>query len=310
MHDLLTSTTYHGRHYFNRNDSRNQRARPPSEWVEVRVPAIIDEQTFNAAQALLQSRNPKRVPPRVVNSPTLLAGIARCGHCGAALIQNTGKGGAYRYYCCSRKLKEGATACRGLRIRMDRLDEIVIGEVGRHLLERDRLRSLLEAYLRSAGDRADQNKQKLARMRQSHKEAESAITRLLKLVEDGVMEANDPSLRERLVGLRLQRDELASEIAQMQRLMTSGAPTVTPEKVGELARLLRDKLHNGPPEFKQAYARLLMREVTVADNEIRISGSKSVLARAASQGADIPPPAVLSFVREWRAVGDSNLTVQ
>ena len=67
----------------------------------------ISKITFNEVQALLQSRNPKRTPPRVVNGPTFLAGLARCGCCGAAMIQNTGKGGLYRYYCCSSKLKKG-----------------------------------------------------------------------------------------------------------------------------------------------------------------------------------------------------------
>ena len=113
IHDILTSTTYFGSHYFNRRDSRNGTPRPPSQWVALDVPAIIEEQTFNAVRALMQSRDPKRMPPRVANGPTLLAGVVRCGYCGAAMIQNTGKGGDYRYYCCSRKLKEGLTACRG-----------------------------------------------------------------------------------------------------------------------------------------------------------------------------------------------------
>lgn len=134
VYDLLTSTTYYGKHHFNRTDTRNGRPRPPSEWIEFEVPAIIDEQTFNAVQALLQSRNPKRVAPRIVNGPTLLAGVARCGHCGAGLVLDTGKGGAYRYYCCSRKMREGATACPGMRIRMDRLDEIVVDEIAARVL--------------------------------------------------------------------------------------------------------------------------------------------------------------------------------
>jgi len=44
-----------------------------------------------------------------------------------------------------------------------------------------------------------------------------------------------------------------------------------------------------------------MDEVFVSEEEIRISGSKPVLARVASDGADMLAPAVLSFVREWRA---------
>lgn len=77
VHVIPTSTAYHGVHHFNRTDSRNGRPRPPSEWVALAVPAIVGEQTFNTVQALLHSRAPKRVAPRIVNGPTLLAGIAR-----------------------------------------------------------------------------------------------------------------------------------------------------------------------------------------------------------------------------------------
>jgi len=130
---------------------------------------------------------------------------------------------------------------------------------------------------------------------------------LLELVENGLMHAEDAELRERLTGLKLQRDEIAREAADLQKRMATGEPRVTPEKVARLAVLLRNKLYEGPPELRQAYARLLLNEVTVSDQEIRISGSKAILARAASEDADIPAPAVLSFVREWRARQDSNL---
>jgi site-specific DNA recombinase len=88
---------------------------------------------------------------------------------------------------------------------------------------------------------------------------------------------------------------------------TSSTPIITPEKVARVGGLLRDKLYEGPPEFRQAYARLLMDEVRVTDEEIRISGPKSVLARCAAEGAAEPVPKVLSFVQEWRARQDSNL---
>jgi hypothetical protein len=212
VHKLLTSSTYCGHHYFNRFGSCNGRPRPPSQWVAVQIPAMIDEGTFNSVQALLQSRNPKRVAPRVVNGPTLLAGT----------------------------------------------------------------------------------------------ETEAGIARLLTLVEEGTMAAEDPSLKERLVGLKVRRDELASELADLQKRMVAGEPAITPEKLAAFGALLKDKLRNGPPDLKQAYARLVLREVSVRDKEIRISGSKAILARAASRGLDKTAPAVLSFVQEWRAGDDED----
>jgi site-specific DNA recombinase len=308
IHDILTSTTYYGRHYFNRRDSRNAQPRPPSQWVAFETPAIITESSFNAVQALLQSRDPKRTPPRVANGPTFLAGLARCGYCGAALIQNTGKGGQYRYYCCSRKLKEGRMSCRGLRMPMEKLDEIVVGEIAKRVLEPERLGVMLEAYVKTNAEQGEQGKEKLAKLRTVQKEAEAGITRLLELVEKGLMEAEDGALRERLVALKLQRDEIAKEIADLQRRLTEAAPAITPEKIAKVSAMLRDKLDNGPAELRQAYARLLMDEVRVSYDEIHISGSKAVLARCASSsdGLGEAAPAVLSFVREWRARRDSN----
>lgn len=175
IHDILTSTTYYGCHYFNRRDSRNGNSRPPSDWIAFEVPALIEEAAFNAVQGLLRSRNPKRLPPRVANGPTFLAGLARCGHCGAALIQNTGKGGTYRYYCCSRKLKEGPTACRGMRIRMDRLDGIVLEELSKRILEPARLTEMLGAYARASWERENADRERLTKLRHARNDAEAGI---------------------------------------------------------------------------------------------------------------------------------------
>ncbi len=304
--DILTNTAYIGRHLFNRFDSRNRRPRPPSEWVAFDAPALVAEADFNLVQGLLQARAPKRTPPRVVNGPTFLAGLARCGYCGAALIQNTGKGGRDRSCCCSAKLKVGPTACRGLRMPMDRLDGLVVGELARRVLDPQRLPALLDAYVRASADRDGAARSRLSSLRADHKETEAGLLRLPELVEKGLFDADDPALREKMTGLKLRRDELARQIADAQRGLAGGAPAVTPDKIARLAVLLRDRLRDGSPELRQAYARLVLCEVRVTDEAIRIAGSKSVLAQAAAADADIPPPEVLSFVRKWRAQGESN----
>jgi site-specific DNA recombinase len=307
VHVILSTTTYRGLHYFNKRDSRKRVPRPQSQWIATEVPALVDERTFDVVQGLLKSRDPKRMPPRVANGPTLLAGIARCGHCGAALIQNTGKSGAYRYYCCSKRLKEGAHDCKGLRMRMDALDGMVLGEVAKIILEPGRLTELLEGYMKSSAERSEAAQAQLANVRHAHKEAEAAIARLLGLVEQGLMDAGDPALRDRLMGLRLQRDELAREVAEQQKRLATGTRALTPEKIRAVGILLRDKLFEGPPELRQAYARLLLSEVAVTREEIMIIGSKSALARCASTELGDAAPAVLSFVQKWRPRQDSNL---
>src|SRR2546430_734242 len=71
IQELLRRTAYVGRCYFNRVDSHSRKPKSHNEWVEVPVPAIVDEELFDATQRLLDARHPSRTPPRVVNSPTL-----------------------------------------------------------------------------------------------------------------------------------------------------------------------------------------------------------------------------------------------
>jgi len=120
------------------------------------------------------------------------------------------------------------------------------------------------------------------------------------------MEAEDPLMRERLIGLKLQRDQISKEIEELQNRMASATPLITREKVVRVGKLLRDKLYEGSAEFRQAYARLIMDEIRITDDEIRIAGPNSVLAKCAEQGVGETVPKVLSFVREWRAARDSN----
>ena len=103
-------------------------------------------------------------------------------------------------------------------------------------------------------------------------------------------------MRDRLIALKLKRDKTAKEIASLQKYLASAEPAITPEKIKRVARLLHEKLHSGSAEFQQAYARLLLDDVRVTHEDICISGSKAVLARAAAQDADVPAPAVLFFL--------------
>lgn len=79
-----------------------------------------------------------------------------------------------------------------------------------------------------------------------------------------------------------------------------------PRKVEAFAKGLRDLWTGADVRFRQAYLRLLVDRIEFKGEEIRISGSKDVLAAAIAQGASASPEQVRSFAREWRAIGDES----
>lgn len=106
---ILKSNTYRGAYRYGAWDTRNKVMRTEEEWQTIDLPAIISDDEWHDVQVCIVSNALHNTPPRTVATPTVLAGIAKCGHaeCGNALTIATGKGGRYRYYRCSRRLRRG-----------------------------------------------------------------------------------------------------------------------------------------------------------------------------------------------------------
>lgn len=305
LHSLLHDTVYVGKYWFNRFDSRGKRARPQSEWVAVETPAIVSVELFDAVQAGLHERRPTITAPRLVNGPTLLAGIIRCESCGAGMLLNTGKGGAYRYYACSTAMKKGKTECQGNRVRMDRLDMLVIDEFVSRILVPARLRELVEGHLRRAGRDAVKRAARIDALRREATEVEKAFGALLGMVEKGLVEMDDPSLKPRLDALKARRAQIAEERRAVERTAELAPSSLDDVALGQIAGEVADRLRNGEPRIRQAYIRAFIARVGVDKKTVTIEGPSSALVGAASSGSR--GGEVLAFARKWRPREESNL---
>ena len=307
VHRILTAQTYAGTHQFNRRDSRTGNAKPPDEWVASTVPAIVTPEEHQQVQSSLAARSPKRTPPRIVSSPTLLTGIARCGSCGSGMTIRTGKSGRYRYYACAGCAQKGKTVCAGRSISMAALDGMVLENLAARLFTPERLTQVLQAYLERSVDADRDRRRKLATARQRATEIQGEITRLLTVVSKGLMDQDDPQLRDLLSGLKARRSAAAEEIALLEASTWFGSRAITPDRIERFAGLLRRALASDDPAFRKAYLRLFVDTVAVNDTEIRVNGRTTSLAKAASLD-ELPAAAdmVPSFVREWRPRRDSN----
>jgi site-specific DNA recombinase len=307
IHRILTATTYTGAHHFNRREARTGRGKESREWIALTVPQVIATEDFEAVQASLHSRNPRRVPPRIVGNPTLLTGLARCATCGSGMTLRTGKSGRYRYYTCAGCAQKGKTVCPGRSISMAALDGMVLEHLADRLFTPERLTVILEAFIARSATADTNRRAQLAQARRALTEVEGRINRLLALVERGLIDVNDPSLKERLDSARLARQAAGERVRLLDGAAKAGGAKITSEKLRALAAALRGVMRDGDPAFRKAYLRLFVDQVVVGDADIRLRGPTEALARAASS-AGLPHAAgvVPSFVREWRPVRDSN----
>jgi site-specific DNA recombinase len=102
IHRILRYEGYTGRWFYGkyRRVSRTQRVlRDRAEWIEVSIPAIIDDATFQAIQRQLATNKASSRRNRKYDY-LLTGGRLRCGRCGRAMSGRTARG-KFRYYRCA-----------------------------------------------------------------------------------------------------------------------------------------------------------------------------------------------------------------
>jgi site-specific DNA recombinase len=277
----------------------------PATIVEIEIPPIISPELLEKVHARLARNNPKVTPPRIVNGPTLLTGLAICASCGAGMTRTGTRRGErfYSYYSCAGCQQKGQSVCRGRHVPMAKLDGIVIENVKGRLFTPERLTrmlaSLFERQLaknRAVEDRRASLAVELARINEK-------LNRLYRAIEDGIVDL-DAHLKERVDALKSGRD-LAQ--ASLDRVVIQGnaRAMITPDRLAAFSQLMREKLDTGDAQARKDFLRSVISQIEVDDDKIRIVGDKATLA-AVIAGRQTGEAQVRGFVRKWRARRDSN----
>jgi site-specific DNA recombinase len=137
IHRILTNTAYRGVIYSMKQKStktgfstRRIELRPESDWIPIKVPAIVDEITWHTAQKQLQSN--KNFAKRNLKYDHLLTGLVYCACCGKKMsIKHSGNSSdPISYYTCLTQVSTSYIyleneKCTARRIPTLILDELV-----------------------------------------------------------------------------------------------------------------------------------------------------------------------------------------
>jgi site-specific DNA recombinase len=170
----------------------------PREWFERR-------QTMATARAFEERKNRKRP------GFWLLSGLLTCAHCGGGYtgLRMKRRGVDYRHYVCNTRLKQGAAGCQAKRyLNADELEAAAIDAIREEVVRPERLaaiRERLEAAWKEhrKANRPEANRRKL-------EDVQRRLGRLLKAVEEGVVDGDDA--RERMRALKADRARLEAEL--------------------------------------------------------------------------------------------------
>jgi site-specific DNA recombinase len=216
VHKILSNRCYAtGKWPYGRRNSRTGAMHDPSTIVEIQVPTIIPLELFEKAQARLAHNNPKVTPPRVVNGPTLLTGLAVCASCGAGMTR-TGtrrRGQSYSYYSCGGCQRKGKTVCPGRHVPMGKLDELIVDNIKQTLLTPRRLTDILRTLLGRQADKDRAVQGRRAALKAELASKEEKLKRLYRALRSVISQIEVDDDRIRIIG---DKATLAAVIAGRQ----------------------------------------------------------------------------------------------
>lgn len=281
---------------FSRRCSAN-RERPREQWIEITVPALVDEAVFARAQERLAEN--KRLSRKNTKEPTLLQGLLVCGQCGYGLYRTstrTTKRQAKYYRCLGadgwRHLLATPCACRPIRV--EDLDDAVWNQVERLLEEPALIRTELQRR-RDESVRSNPVQQRRQRLQQDLQRIGQQIDKLLDAYQEGLLGLTE--LRQRMPGLRKKQSaaQKAREGAEWQALAEEQLQQLDQSLEGFLGRLKQSAQILGVVE-KQKIIRLLVKEVIVEKDAITVrhciplasGGDAGTPARSSPTGPSTP----------------------
>ena len=249
--------------------------RDRQDWLEIAVPALVSEDTWQRAQRRLADN--KRFAARNSKVPSLLQGLAACSHCGYAYYRGhttTSAGNKIYYYRClgtDNYRYEHGRVCDNKPVRTDYLDKVVWDHISGLLADPRLVRAEIDRRLDQLRT-ADPTTAQQQRLQQALNKATASINRLIKAYSEELISLDElrertPELRSRESSLRGQLDALATQLIDREAYLKLATG------LEAFLATLRDNVGHATIAEQQHVLRLLVKDVLIGPERILIRHS-------------------------------------
>lgn len=202
--DILMNPIYIGKIRYNlRQDWSEKRRRninPNPIIVDGIHEAIIDEQTWDKVQALMETKKGK--PSRIYDGEYPLTGILKCPKCGAGMVimrtTNTLKDGSKRriaYYTCGNWKNKGTAICNCNSIRVDKANEYVFSKLSELLSNDKMVKTIVDNVNKERIRKVNPTKKDLSKIDNELEKLDKKRAKLFEAYEDEIITKEEFKLR-------------------------------------------------------------------------------------------------------------------
>ena len=276
VREMLKRSLYKGELTWNRGkfvkvpgtNQRRRKLRPPFEWKTFQRPdlVIVPAALWDSVQRRLQTfdgrhRSGKTVGlyPRSLTSPYLFSGLLKCASCGSNLAILTG-GGTHRHpkYVCTAYYNRGVCD-NSLYIRRDVLEERLLDNLQRDLLQPKAVEFAIEEFGRQLRSALTNFSAEIIQMREQKQKLEREIRNFSQAIAQGGHSkylVEEIAVREREVDKITER--LLSDGPSSVESHIEGIRTFVVKEISDLRTLLNHDVALAKKELRRHVAEILM----------------------------------------------------
>lgn len=272
IHRMLRNETYIGKWYYGKyqsvepeNPQKKYRkvvkssCKKRKEWIEIKIPAIIDESLFENVQELLK-KNYKLYGKRE-NNPYLLTGVLRCVECGGRMI-GFSRYKKYRYYrCYNRQLKfpQKRTCSNGKYVYMEDLDKEVWKKI-KGVLQNPKMLLKYASYLNNKDKDRKALEEEKRELEQEKVQIKQQIDRDFELYE--VNEIDKDKIAERITDhtqVEKSKEKLIKEIDMRLKQMENKSIII--QRLKDISKVSKVQLDIMSPKEKNEFLKSIIQKV-------------------------------------------------
>ena len=304
---ILSDSTYLGEYVFNRRDAKTRLEKPREEWITIEVDPVVNLEVFEKAQKIRSVHRPTRKPGRTTSSPLLLAGLVKCGHCGASMSLETGKGGSYRYYNCRRFLREGKSVCEGQRIPCDDFEKAILDHMADVVFSENRVQTIIEEVTKAHSIMRQSMSSVQKQLKKKLNDIDLKIKRQLDAIEAGAVDMD--LVGGRIQELREEREVVNKELQNYQSPKSIPRSLHSPESIRSIQGSLKNLFLTPNSPVAKRYIHYLVDEIRVSGTDVNIRGNTTAFLNALAQKNNVRTgiSPVLTLGHVWLLGQDSNL---
>ena len=225
---------------------------------------IISRETYDIVQKRL-AKNKHAAAAAQANEPYFLQGKIYCGHCGSAMVGESGRssnGSVYSYYACSKKKKHHS--CDKNNVRKNYIESYVIDQTVNYVLNPENIKEISVSVCKQYA--VDFSQTKINELQHAIDRIDKDINTLI----DTLLEV-PKSARQRIYDKMQDLESQKNDIEQdLSKLRIAASVSLTPDKVEAWLRSFVEDTSSITPERSQKLIDTFINSVYLFNDHIEI----------------------------------------